>query len=139
MIRYLQHLRDAIVVDLLAHIVDQVVGYFPQGVRVADFKTLLYVFCDDGLHEALYVSTLIAQVLHFRKTSIIDIVNKCRFLFGLGFCCDATSVDATETTIFSKREWKQMDFIVTARQMCCQLSTEQFGITSRYHNVQVGA
>lgn len=67
LIRYLQHFRDAIVVDLLAHIVDQVVGYFPQGVRVADFETLLYVFCDDGLHEALYVSTLIAQVLHFRK------------------------------------------------------------------------
>lgn len=24
---------------------------FPQGICVSDFETLLYIFCDDGLHE----------------------------------------------------------------------------------------
>ncbi len=31
----------------------------------------------------LYISAFVAQVPHFRKTAISNIVNKCRFLFAL--------------------------------------------------------
>ncbi len=44
--------------------------------NVAYVETTLYILGNDGFHQALYIATLVAHILHLRKSSIGDVVSK---------------------------------------------------------------
>ena len=103
---------------------------FSQRLDVAYLETLLNVFSQDSLYQALHVCSFIAQILHLRETSVMNIIHKSTFALGISLGGDTLCVNPMILAIFRERKWIKMYFVISASQMCSQFTAEQFGITT---------
>lgn len=58
------------------------VGNQPQRLRIANTKTFLDVFLQYCCQQALNLASLVAKILHFWETAVVDIIHKCDFPSG---------------------------------------------------------
>ena len=88
-----QHIRQVIVIDFLAGIVDEMMGEFAERFDVTYLETLLYVFPQDGFYQTLHVRPFVAKPLHLGEAAVVDVVHEGALAVGICLGGDAVRVN----------------------------------------------
>ncbi len=120
---YAEQLCQVVVFHLLANVVYEMVGCFPQGVGIADVETPLDVLAYNGFQQALHISTLVAYVLYFRESTCHDVVHESPLPFCLSLGGDTGGVNPVICAVFIKGEGEEAYFVVAACKMRGKFAT----------------
>ena len=80
------------IIDLLTGVVDKMPRNLPESLDVADFVAALDVFLQNGVDQALDITSFVPQALEFGKAARGDVVNERALAGCFSFCGDARSV-----------------------------------------------
>ena len=121
----------------VSELIQHLIGYIGQDLRIAHFIAFYDIFFDDSPRERAHIVGLLrfAQMHQLGKSSGEEIGVQCAFSQSDGLRGEGRCVHSLTDAVFAEGEREQFYLVVASRQMCSQFSTEQIGIASGDNHV----